>query len=267
MVETSLRQLGLSDNEVRIYLSLLPLKKAASSTLGYRTNLERNTARYTCQQLARKGLIAETQEGNTLFYNPEPPDKILFMLENAKKEILQKEEQANRIIGHLRTMADPKTALPKVRFFEGEDGIIEMFEDVLKENKPLYGAVTIPKDLPQKILDYKEKIYYPKKKELFFPTWGIFSDDKQTKGLQKLDHQVNRQSLLVPADEFPIEICYHIYGNKVSFYSYAPGDMTGVIIENEHIRKTQMSIFKMAWEFAKTLPENKKKRDISLEVL
>ena len=36
---------------------------------------------------------------------------------------------------------------------------------------------------------------------------------------RKLDKEMNRVSLLVSSEDFPFRITYHIYGDKVAFYS------------------------------------------------
>mgnify|MGYP000980846458 CR=1 FL=1 len=49
----------------------------------------------------------------------------------------------------------------------------------------------------------------------------------------------------------------HVYGDKVSFYSYFEDDLSGVIIENKHIAKSQLSLFQMAYEYGKLLQEKR----------
>lgn len=257
MLEEILKSLGLNEKETTIYLTLLPLGSAPASVLGQRTKITRSTAQYTCQQLVKKGLLRSIEKNNTFIYAPEPPDKLLYLLDQEKKTLAHKEDQVHRIIGDLKSMINPQAVLPKVRFFEGVESMIQMLDDVLKENKPLYGALQINEDMHPEIFNYAWNIYTPKRKELKNPAWILLNDTPATREYRKNDAEVNRVSLLVPEEIFPFDACCHIYGNKVAFYSYKKTDVTGVLIENTFIHGTQFSLFKLAWNYAKALKINK----------
>lgn len=258
MIEETLKKLGLNDKEISIYLASLTIGSSPASVLGIRTGISRSTAQYVCQQLAKKGIIRSIQKNNAFIYSPESPDKILYLLDQQKKELAEKEDQAYRIVGDLKAMMNPLAVLPKVRFFEGLDGLIEMFNDVLIENKPLFGIGKIDDSIDDRILQYIQNIYVPKRKQLKNPAWMLFNENFATIEYQKLDLEMNRTSMLLPQKNFPFETCCHIYGQKVAFYSYRKNDLTGVIIENTYISQSQFSLFKASWQFAQKQVINKK---------
>ncbi len=131
-IEDILKNLGLNDKEVRIYLALLPIGSSTASILGKRTGIVRSTAQYTCQQLQKKGLITSVQKRNSLIYTANPPEKLLSLLEVQKKEIQKKEIQVGHIIGDLKKMINPEFVLPKIKFYEGPDGIEEAYHEMMK---------------------------------------------------------------------------------------------------------------------------------------
>ncbi len=255
-IKETLESLGLSDKEAQVYLALLPVGSAPASVLGNRTGINRSTAQYICQQLAKKGLIKALEKNNTFIYSPESPDKLLYLLNLQKAALEEKEHQTNRIIGDLKAMINPMAVLPKVKFFEGADGLIEMLEDVIQENKPLYGALQLDEQMDERILDYAINVYTPKRAALKNPAKFLFNDNKLTRDYQDNDSSVNRISLLLPVKEFPFEACCHIYGDKVAFYSYRKNDLSGVLIQNPQINKLMMSIFRAAWNYARGLKKN-----------
>lgn len=130
-IRITLEDLGLSDKEIAIYLMLLQVGTSPASTLGERTDIQRSTAQYTCQQLAKRGVIGMIEKGNTYLYTPEPPEKLLLLLEKQKQELDAKGEQVHRIIGELKGMMNPHAVLPKIRFYEGRDAVIEGYRTVL----------------------------------------------------------------------------------------------------------------------------------------
>lgn len=264
MIEKVLESLGLTDKEVAIYLALLPLGNAPASALGNRTGINRSTAQYICQQLTKKGIIRSLQKNNTFIYSPESPEKLLYLIDQEKKVLEEKTEQTNRIIGQLKGMINPQAVLPKVKFFEGVDGLIEMFEDALTERKTLYGAAKLDNSVDERMFKYVTDRYVPERIKLKFQAFMLFNDDEMSKQYQQNDTAMNRISMLMPLEEFPFESSCHIYGDKVAYYSWHKNDLSGVIIQNTHIHNTALSIFKAAWRYAKTMPANKKHRAVEI---
>ena len=90
----------------------------------------------------------------------------------------------------------------------------------------------------------------------------IFNENELSKQFAKNDKEVNRTSMFVDFDKFPLKSCFHIYGDcKVAFYSYDKNDLTWVIIENSMIYETMRSVFNLSWEYAKTLEVNVSNRN------
>jgi len=259
-----LNQLGLEHQEANVYLAALRLGTSPASNIAKRCKIPRSTARYTCEQLVQKQLMVESQRKNTKLYTPENPEKLNKLLEMQLEEIESKRFQLEGSLPDLKRIYNPYTVMPKMRFYEGVEGIIELTNDFLEEGKTVFGSITITEDMHPKVRDYMIEKYIPKRKEIGNQAWMIFNDNEQTKNYQKEDKSMHRKSLLVPYDQFPFNSCMHIFGDKVAFYSYNMGDMTGVVIENHIIREAQMSFFRLAWERARQLEQNKMYSDLEL---
>lgn len=130
-IKRTLEILDLNDKEIAIYLMLLQVGTSPASTLGDRTQIVRSTAQYTCQQLEKKGLIRMVQKGNVYLYTAEEPEKLLLLLDKQKRELESKEIRVGRIIGQLKGLMNPNAILPKIKFFEGRDGILEGYRHVM----------------------------------------------------------------------------------------------------------------------------------------
>lgn len=242
--------LGLNDKEVMAYLTMMPLGTATASSIANRTKLNRSTAQYICQQLAKKGFIRSIQKNNTYYYTPEPPEKLLLFLDLQKKDIEKKEQKVSQIIGELKSMIHPDAVMPKVRFYQGVDGIINLFEDVLQQKDTVYGALQLNSETHPSIIDYAFNDYTARRVKNGNKAYMLFNDSPITREYKKNDKKMHRTTYLLPEDIFPFDACYHIYANKVAFYSFKKNDLTGVLIENSNIYRTTFSVFKMAWQFA-----------------
>ncbi|MFC1810935.1 TrmB family transcriptional regulator [Patescibacteria group bacterium] len=267
MIEDVLKQIGLKDKEIQIYLALLPLGSAPASILGKHTNIKRSMAQYTCHQLEQKGLIKSIFKKNTYYYTPESPDKLEYLLDNKVKKINETKEELSRIGADLRSMINPHTTLPKVRFYEGVDGLINLFNDesFLNDDEVTYGVYRYYEDAPKELLDYLHDEYDFKKKKSKNKSFIIRNDLPGSIRRSKADKELHRTSLFISTNEFPFESSFQIYKNKIAFYSYQKSDMTGVLIENEHMRISLYSLFRMAWNYARTLKINEKYKNMEIK--
>ena len=259
-----LKTLGLEHQEAKVYLTALSLGTSPASVIGKRCGIPRSTARYTCEQLVKKQLMVMTQKGNAKLFTAENPAKLKKLLELQYETIHLHELKLDSAMQNLLRLYNPNIILPKVRFYEGVEGIISMFDDALSENKPLYGALSIVEDMDERVMEYLNDVYTPKRAKLKNPAKILFNDNKLTREYRKNDAQVNRISLLLPEKDFPFDVCCHIYGDKVAFYSYKKGDLTGVLIEDVFIKNTQLSIFKLAWNYARQLRVNEQNKNIDV---
>ena len=263
-LETLLTSLGLEHQESKVYLQALTLGTSPASIIAKRCGLPRSTARYTCEQLVYKQLMIESQKGNTKLFTPENPEKLKKLLDLQQERLELRAQKLDFKLQDLKRLYNPYTVIPKMRFYEGVQGIIELVEDVFTEKAPIFGALSMTEAMHPEIVAYVKDTYVPKRRETGQEAWMLFNDNQMTQDYQKHDQAMNRVSLLVPYNDFPFDSCCHIYGNKVAFYSYNKNDMTGIIVENPIIHNTQLSIFRLAWEQAKKLKQNSQYHDIRL---
>lgn len=131
-----MKEIGLTEKEVDVYLELVELGCAAASVAGNRVGLARSTAKYTCQSLLKKGLIYAKKENGVFIYSPESPDKISYLLEQRKKEIEEQEGKLGRVISELKSKINPELVLPRVQFFEGKKGFVQAYKIMAEQIKP-----------------------------------------------------------------------------------------------------------------------------------
>ena len=260
-VQGTLQLLGLNEKEIVIYLALLSVGTAPASTLGQRTQITRSTAQYTCQQLAKKGIVTMVQKSNTYLYAPEPPEKLLLLLQKQQEELRGREQQVHRIIGTLKGMMNPHAVLPKVRFFEGREGILEAY-DIMLHTIPNDGEVVIflhplvqeddQFDLMPSFNRISEEF---NKKHLYDRT--ISPRSKYSEELQKYDEPPLRETRLMEMKGYldPMEII--ISGSSMYAIGLEKNQLFGFFAENAPITGMLRAIFNELWE---KLPSTAKKK-------
>lgn len=252
-LEHTLEALGLSEKEISIYLALLAVGTSPASTLGQRTGITRSTAQYTCQQLSRKGLIRMIQRGNTYLYTPEPPEKLLLLLKSQQDELKSKEDQVHRIIGTLKGMMNPQSVLPKIRFFEGRDGIIAAYNEVLQcvpAGGEIVGYLKLL-DLQGDELGLQEPLaeFVRKRETKGVRARIIAAEDPIAADFRRKDPQHLRETRLASSDRFDFPSAeIMIYGDRISSMTVERNQIFAYVIENESITRMHRALFELLWE-------------------
>lgn len=249
MVEKVLKDLGLSDKEIKVYMALLPLGNAPSSILGKRTGIQRSTAKYTCQQLQKKGFISALEKNNTFIYSIEPPEKIVQKIELERELLEEHKTSLNRIVPELKSMINPNVDIPRVKFFEGKEGYIRFCEEsLLCQDKTIYFATN---------MDEFRNIVTPKyDKEKFIPN-RIKNDihlklltvrSETTEKMKNNDEKDKRETRYLP-EEFFIKNTIFIYDDVVTLITNEKYPCCVMVISRE-IADTMLTLFDFMWHTA-----------------
>jgi predicted transcriptional regulator len=136
-IPATLGELGLGGTEIALYLALLKVGPSPASSLARRTGITRSTAQYACQQLAKKGVASATLKDNTYVFAAEPPERLLHLLERRHDALRDTEQRVQQIVGPLRQMMNVHAALPRVQFYEGEPGMVRLYDEILDMRSPI----------------------------------------------------------------------------------------------------------------------------------
>lgn len=124
-IESVLESLGLGKNEITVYRALLSGDALIASEVAKHTHLPVSTAKFTLQQLLRKGVISMVRQKNAHLYSVEDSRRLLTLIELQKQALDQKYASVTRIIDSLESLRRRDAGVQRVRFFEGQDGVLQ----------------------------------------------------------------------------------------------------------------------------------------------
>lgn len=131
-----LKNLGLNDKEIKVYLALFKSGKTKPSTLAKITKLNRATLYNVAGNLLAKGIIAEDISSKALHYAPLPPSTLENILEQMRREVKDKEVLIKKAIGELNLITAEKLyPVPKIVFIEENDLEKFLFDNMVKWSK------------------------------------------------------------------------------------------------------------------------------------
>lgn len=244
MLALDLKELGMSDEEAKVYLAIVELGGGYVSTIAKKANVHRVACYHTLGKLLERGIITSLNKNNIKFFTIEDVKIVV----DKQRELLKK---AERLMPELSALVNKSAYRPKTQYYEGINSIKHIFEDTLTTKKELLGytnLASLPKVLPEDFL----KDYAKRKTDLGIKTRMLspISKDglKYLKRYYPADFDPNLVEILfVNPRQFPFEYEINIYGDKVAIISLNPDEMIGLIIESHIYANTERTIFNLAW--------------------
>jgi sugar-specific transcriptional regulator TrmB len=246
MYQKDLENLGLSDKEAKTYLASLELGPTAVQEIAKKAGLKRPTTYFAIEQLIKKGLMSSFEKGKKRFFSAESPERLVSLVGSQIKKAQTLEEQLQRILPGLNTIFDAYGERPRVRFFEGKEGLKAIREDFLKSGVKSLESIYPREDFYKVFSKDERRKYTAKRKKRRIKARVIYAIQEGSP-LKAKELFTERRAL--PYKKFPFTADITIYGNKVAIGTYK-GKLIGVIIESKEIAETLRLIFNLAWEAA-----------------
>lgn len=243
-----LGNLGLQDKEPDVYLTLLKTPGAQpASVIATRANLNRTTVYKTLIKLVSKGLVTKTQRhGSTCFFAEDPENRLKILIDERQRQLGEMNQVMLEALPLLTVDDNNADGLPRIRYYEGIEGIKQIYEAVLKTNKDVYRYGDITK-IYEALGIYTDE-YIKKRNEKGITTYAIMPFYEADREKLKKHSKEHREVLYIPQPIFPIDGEVRIFGNHVAIISLRKESPIGVIIESETIAKMFLSIFMLTWE-------------------
>jgi sugar-specific transcriptional regulator TrmB len=246
--ENALQMLGLHQKEANVYLALLSLGSGTVSQVAKRAEINRTTGYDILSSLSSKGLIVISGKEPKQEYRCENPDKLLSFL---RRDIEKKEENfryAEILLPELKSMYKVG-ARPQVKFYEGTQGLQEVYEDTLTSTEPIRAYANV-NEMHNALPSYFPK-YYKRRAEKGIAIRAIIPKNTEGEERSEQDKFEMRESAFVSPDKYYFSPEINIYDNKVMIASWK--EKLGIIIESAEIADAMKKIYELAWGRAKEL--------------
>lgn len=254
MIE-SLKKIGLSENEAKAYVALLEMGHGTAQQIAQKASINRPTAYVQLETLMRMGLISsfEKESANkdgatkTLF-RIEDPSYLKKFIESERRVFADREHELTAILPDLEKIFIGIGSRPRVRFFDGAEGLKTIQDEFLKTTDRLVESAASLDDVLNIFPTHPED-YAPRRvkrgihsKLLYTTSRGPF--------LKSTDKTMLRESRFVPPEHFAFSSDMAIYGNSIAL-SVLRDQPYGVIIESREVANSMRALFNLAWDQAR----------------
>ena len=236
------QNLGLNPKEASTLLAVLEIGPASISDIAKRAKIKRPTVYYLVEELIKKGLVLKVPSGKRVFYKASEPKRILSLLD-------QRKQNFEKILPILEALFLTKPNQPKVRFYEGKEGLKNIYEEMLNTHKKVYTIFSFDDFLT---------VFTEKDNEHFFQilknSGGILYDLIKPTSLAKKSvkaetYRKGVAKIKFLPENFKVTIDQMVTGNKVAMISFK--SLAGVIIEDQDIADSQKEFIKYLWQTLK----------------
>lgn len=244
MLDTELQELGLTEEEAKVYLVVLELKSSYVSAIAKRAGIHRVSCYHTLGNLVKRGLVSTFTQNNMKYFAVDSPKILVNQLE-------EKFIKARQLLPELMSITNTMAYKPKIQYYEGLQGIKNIFDDTLTSKGEILGYTNLT-EIPRVLNEEFIKNYAVSKMEKGLKSRMLSPmSDEALKYIDKYypaDYDEDLVEILfINPREFMLEYEINIYEDKVSIVSLNPDELIGFILESRVYARTQRAIFNLAW--------------------
>lgn len=251
MIQKFLKDIGLNEKEVLLYMELLRADSYSVLDLSKNTNILRTSVYPIIEALKEKGLVSEIKVGKKIRFQAEAPERIGSYIESQKIRLEEQSQLAEEFIPQLKSLSRQTGEKPIVKVYEGRDGIFQANEESFgygKIDKDDVAYFVYPFDLVENLFSEQEL----KKSKNQRMSRHIKSEAIYT--YSKGDRPASENSVRVRIDgeKYPIKCDVSIFKDMVRIHTLSKS-LSSLVIKSQDIADTFKSIFKVAFDTQKKI--------------
>lgn len=247
-MKSKLTELGMSDKESNVYLAMLELGPSSVQDIAKKAGVNRATTYVMLESLKRRGLMSSVERGKKMQYTPESPEHLLLSVSQELQAVEDKKARLMAILPQFMALFNSVEDKPKVRFFEGEEGVRACREAQLQLMTPTQTA--------RVFIHFDEAMVRIAKVEEE-KRFQIVRNLQSIRGLYSVDPGIeipvsgkNVELRRISDSIQPFKGEFNIYDTFILIGIHEVRPMA-VIIESEDFAKLCQSMFDMAWSCAR----------------
>ncbi len=249
MIQDILAELNFSDKEVAVYLAMIRTDQATAFTISKETDINRTTVYDVLDTLIEKGLASKVTKMTKTYFYALPPEKLVNYLDREKRQYENKidsqKEKIKKIMPELLSMQNINSVnKPKIKFFEGEKGMREAYEDSLSAHEPIRAYANVEemhKGLPNFFPDY-----YNRRAAANIHIRAIIPQNEISRKRAEKDRDEMRTTKFLPEKQMTFSPEINIYNNKILMASWK--EKMAIVIESKELSDLHKLMFDLVWK-------------------
>jgi sugar-specific transcriptional regulator TrmB len=239
-IKQILKENGLDDGEIALYLASLKLGEAGMSELAREAQIKRTSAYVIFQALEKKGLMGSFKMKSGLKFVATPPH---ILVSKTEKELVD----LKNILPQLNSLAQKPDQKPKITYYEGKEGYFIASEESLQQSNTTIRHIGSISEIHNVISEEWDLNYYiPTRLKRHINFKALYFKSQMPESFLKANHaELLREVKYLPED-FLYNTSKLIFANKVVYYS-SKKELITVIVESPDISESERKNFDIIW--------------------
>jgi len=239
-VMETLKKLGLSEKEAKIYVAALENGESTVTYLSQQSGLKRTTMYDFLKELVEEGFLYKVQVGKRILYGATSPRQLIMLRRRAIERVEDELE-------HLEARQYSAFDIPKVKFFRGENGFKNIWDQILESTEKEYRIVTNGVMFSEYITEnYLFDEIIEKKMKKCLRSKQLITPSKYATRITKRDEQENRVTRFLPADTV-LEFTEIVSDSMVAYISESEHN-SQFIIQSKVFAHYRKQMFEALWD-------------------
>lgn len=240
MLEKELQRLGMNEKEAAVYTAALKLGPTTAIKVAKATGLKRTTVYGILDSLKTRGLMAIELKGLKQYYVAAAPEQFESLMAEQRKTF-------EHILPELMALHKLKGSKGELKYYEGAEGIKNVYESVLRElkNGDPYYLISHYENIEQMDEVWLED-FITRRAKKNLDTRLIFLDTAQGQLNKKMEGAWNQKVRLLSR---PLHFKADALITPTKFVLYSTdAPASAVVIENQDIITMQQELFRYIWD-------------------
>lgn len=240
-----LTKIGLTNNEVKIYLILLEMGSTSAGDLIKKSGLHRTAVYDILERLIEKGLASYVIIGKIKHFEVINPEQLLNYIDQKKEELDSNKKELEKIIPELNLKRKLSKENHEATLYKGKKAIKTLLEDVLNSKKDffVYGAEgNLKKMFPVYYIHFHNKRV---KKNINLKI--IYCEKVR---LHERHKELKKIEIKYLPNEFETPATTWIYGDKIVIVVWDIQPIA-TLIRSKEVSKAYLSNFNLLWNMGK----------------
>ncbi len=266
MIEQLLQDIGLTKTQCKAYLTLLSNNPCSPPALSKIISESRTNTYKLLEQLELLKLVKKDESGKKIVYWANSPSVLSDLAKQKQQDLEALKRKLDASLPALLKEYFEHTIQPAVRFTQGRDGIVEVFEEYVDTNQDLY-----------LIRSWKDRDYlgkgilsvWRKRPSTRGITTHIIAPDTESSGDKQFDDLYLIDKTWIKEEDYdaPVEWC--AFGDKLAIISYG-NEAVSMIIQSKQIAKAFKQVFALLstrqkeWKHYSIFPQKARLSDDAL---
>jgi sugar-specific transcriptional regulator TrmB len=241
-----LKKLGLTDTEIKIYLTGLGYSSTGVSELVKQTRINRTTIYHALDTLMQKGLVAKKNIGIKQVFSMTDPTNIKNLIDEKISLLKEQKKELDTLVPLLQKELLPQDNQMKVSHYEGIEGIKLVVEDALYCKSKNWDIIAPVKNFFSEFDKDYAKYFVQTRKQRSLTSRSLWETSPSHKDLSP-EVLKERNPRILPSvmhGKFKSVIC--LYDDKVLVISSLK-ELSAVLIQSKEMNETMSAIYEGLW--------------------